>query len=114
MSRNVDAEHARRSRVSALHPADWILPYFFAELIFLRRHNVFQLGLHLNRRKAGRIPAAAQGLEEEHARHQPLSVNHGERLVTSVLLIKALGGGWDASSLSAVQVKSKLKDVVAP
>jgi hypothetical protein len=34
--------------------------------------------------------------------------------VTSVLLIKALGGGWDAASLSAIQVKSKLKDVVAP
>jgi hypothetical protein len=31
-----------------------------------------------------------------------------------VLLIKALGGGWDASSLSAVQLKSKAKDVVAP
>jgi len=45
---------------------------------------------------------------------QQLAVIHGQRLVTSVLLIKALGGGWDASSLSAVQVKAKLKDVVAP
>jgi outer membrane protein, multidrug efflux system len=45
---------------------------------------------------------------------QELAVIHGQKLVTSVLLIKALGGGWDASSLSAVQVKSKLKDVVAP
>ncbi len=45
---------------------------------------------------------------------QELAVIHGQRLVTNVLLVKALGGGWDASSLSAVQVKSKLKDVVAP
>jgi NodT family efflux transporter outer membrane factor (OMF) lipoprotein len=45
---------------------------------------------------------------------QELAVIHGQRLVTSVLLVKALGGGWDASSLAAAQVKSKLKDVVAP
>lgn len=45
---------------------------------------------------------------------QELAVIQGQRLVSSVLLVKALGGGWDASSLSAVQVKPKLKDVVAP
>ena len=45
---------------------------------------------------------------------QELATIHGQRLVTDVLLIKALGGGWDASSLAAVQVKPKLKDVVAP
>jgi len=45
---------------------------------------------------------------------QELAVIQGQKLVTSVLLIKALGGGWDASSLSAVQVKPKLRDVVAP
>lgn len=45
---------------------------------------------------------------------QEMAVIQGQRLVTSVLLVKAIGGGWDASSLSAVQVKSKLKDIVAP
>src|SRR5690349_15178882 len=45
---------------------------------------------------------------------QELAVIRGQRLVTSVLLVKALGAGWDASSLAAVQVKPKLKDVVAP
>jgi multidrug efflux system outer membrane protein len=45
---------------------------------------------------------------------QELAIIQGQKLVTSVLLIKALGGGWDPSSLSAVQVKAKSKDVVAP
>jgi multidrug efflux system outer membrane protein len=43
-----------------------------------------------------------------------LSQIQGQRLVTSVLLVKALGGGWDASSLAALQVKPKLHDTVAP
>ena len=45
---------------------------------------------------------------------QEAAVIQGQRLVTSVLLVKALGGGWDASSLAVVQVKPKLKDIVAP
>ncbi|MGA2095528.1 MAG: efflux transporter outer membrane subunit [Candidatus Acidiferrum sp.] len=45
---------------------------------------------------------------------QEAAVIQGQRLVTSVLLVKDLGGGWDASSLAAVQVKPKLKDIVAP
>jgi outer membrane protein, multidrug efflux system len=45
---------------------------------------------------------------------QEMAIIQGQRLVTSVLLVKALGGGWDASSLAAVQASSKLKDVVAP
>ena len=36
----------------------------------------------------------------------------GQRLVTSVLLVKALGGGWDESSLSAIGVKPSLKQAV--
>jgi outer membrane protein, multidrug efflux system len=45
---------------------------------------------------------------------QELAVIRGQRLVSSVLLVKALGGGWDASSLAAVQVKPKPKDIIAP
>jgi NodT family efflux transporter outer membrane factor (OMF) lipoprotein len=45
---------------------------------------------------------------------QELAVLQGQKLVTSVLLVKALGGGWDASSLAAVQAKSSRKDIVAP
>ena len=45
---------------------------------------------------------------------QELAVIQGQRLVTSVLLVKGLGGGWDASSLAAIQVKAKLKDAVTP
>jgi outer membrane protein, multidrug efflux system len=45
---------------------------------------------------------------------QQAAIIQGQRLVTSVLLVKALGGGWDAASLNAVHVKWKLKDVVAP
>jgi outer membrane protein, multidrug efflux system len=38
----------------------------------------------------------------------------GQRLVNTVLLVKALGGGWDAASLAALQVKTRLRDAVAP
>ncbi|PYV69310.1 MAG: RND transporter [Acidobacteria bacterium] len=36
----------------------------------------------------------------------------GQRLVTAVLLIKALGGGWDSSSIAAVAVKPNLKQAI--
>jgi multidrug efflux system outer membrane protein len=45
---------------------------------------------------------------------QELAVIQGQRLVSSVLLVKALGGGWDASSLAAVQVRPRPKDIIAP
>ncbi|HMI52911.1 MAG TPA: efflux transporter outer membrane subunit [Candidatus Saccharimonadales bacterium] len=45
---------------------------------------------------------------------QQLAIIQGQRLVTAVLLVKALGGGWDASSLSALQVRTRAKDIVAP
>jgi NodT family efflux transporter outer membrane factor (OMF) lipoprotein len=36
----------------------------------------------------------------------------GQRLVTSVLLVKALGGGWDSSSIAAVGVRPSLKQAM--
>jgi NodT family efflux transporter outer membrane factor (OMF) lipoprotein len=45
---------------------------------------------------------------------QEAAVIQGQRLVTSVLLVKALGGGWDAASLAAIHEKPKLSDIVAP
>lgn len=47
------------------------------------------------------ITAQEQALSNERLATQIL----GQRLVTSVYLVKALGGGWDDSSLSAVGVK---------
>ncbi len=38
----------------------------------------------------------------------------GQRLVTSVGLVKALGGGWDASSLQAIHVSPTLKEAIQP
>lgn len=38
----------------------------------------------------------------------------GERLVTSVLLVKALGGGWDAGSLASAQIKPAVKTAFQP
>ncbi len=48
------------------------------------------------------------------ANEQEAAVIQGRRLITSVLLVKALGGGWDAASLAAVHVKAQLKDAVTP
>ena len=36
----------------------------------------------------------------------------GQRMTTSVYLVKALGGGWDSSSLSAIGIKPSLKQAV--
>jgi len=38
----------------------------------------------------------------------------GERLVTAVLLVKALGGGWDASSIAAVKIHPGVKQALQP
>ena len=39
----------------------------------LRRHDVFQPGLHLHSRKAGRVPAAAEGFDELHGSIEALA-----------------------------------------
>jgi NodT family efflux transporter outer membrane factor (OMF) lipoprotein len=54
------------------------------------------------------ITAQEQALSNERLATQLL----GQRLVTSVYLIKALGGGWDSTSLSAVGVKPSLKQAI--
>jgi outer membrane protein, multidrug efflux system len=36
----------------------------------------------------------------------------GQRVITAVLLVKALGGGWDASSLAAIQEKPTVRRVL--
>ena len=38
----------------------------------------------------------------------------GQRLVTSVSLVKALGGGWDSSSLQSIRVKATVKQAIEP
>jgi len=45
---------------------------------------------------------------------QEAAIIHGQRLVTAVAPRQALGGGWDAASIAAVQEKAHLKDIVAP
>jgi multidrug efflux system outer membrane protein len=54
------------------------------------------------------ITAQEQLLNNERLETQIL----GQRLTTSVLLVKALGGGWDNASLSAVGIKPTLKQAV--
>lgn len=54
------------------------------------------------------ITAEEQALSNERLQTQLL----GQRLITSVYLVKALGGGWDSSSLSAIGVKPSLKQAV--
>lgn len=38
----------------------------------------------------------------------------GQRLVTSVLLVKALGGGWDAASIAGFQIKPTASQALQP
>jgi outer membrane protein TolC len=54
------------------------------------------------------ITAEEQALTSERLATQIM----GQRLVTSVYLVKALGGGWDSSSIAAVGVKPSLKQAV--
>ena len=45
---------------------------------------------------------------------QQAAIIQGQRLVTTVSLVKALGGGWDAKSLDAVHLKAQFKDIIRP
>jgi len=54
------------------------------------------------------VAAEQQALTNERLATQLL----GQRLVTSVYLIKALGGGWDSASIAAVGVKPSLKQAL--
>jgi outer membrane protein, multidrug efflux system len=54
------------------------------------------------------ITAEEQTLANERQETQLL----GQRMTTSVLLVKAMGGGWDSASLSAVGIKPSLKQAV--
>ena len=74
------------------------------------------LDISTNRYKGGLVSyldvVAAQ--QNVLSNEQELAILQGQKLVTSVLLVKALGGGWDASSLAAIQVKPHAKDILAP
>lgn len=54
------------------------------------------------------ITAEEQALSNEREEAQLL----GQRMTTSVYLVKALGGGWDSSSLSAIGIKPSVKQAV--
>jgi multidrug efflux system outer membrane protein len=54
------------------------------------------------------VTAEQQALTTERLATQLL----GQRLVTSVYLIKALGGGWDSASIAAMAVKPSLKQAL--
>lgn len=54
------------------------------------------------------ITAEEQALSNEREETQLL----GQRMTTSVLLVKALGGGWDSSSIAAVAIKPSVKQAV--
>jgi outer membrane protein, multidrug efflux system len=54
------------------------------------------------------ITAEEQTLSNEREEEQLL----GQRMTTSVLLVKALGGGWDSRSLAVVGIKPSLRQAV--
>ena len=54
------------------------------------------------------VTAEEQALSNEREEVQLL----GQRMTTSVLLVKALGGGWDSASIAAIGVKPSVKQAV--
>ncbi len=56
------------------------------------------------------VTAQEQVLNNERLATQIL----GQRMVSSVLLVKALAGGWDSASLAALGLKPELKQALQP
>ncbi|HVX67800.1 MAG TPA: efflux transporter outer membrane subunit [Bryobacteraceae bacterium] len=74
------------------------------------------LGIAMNRYQGGLVTyldvvTAQQNLLANERQHAQI---RGGQLVSSVMLVKALGGGWDAGSLAALRVKPDIRTAFRP